>query len=98
MSKAVLEILDPSLQKTEIWLNDFMGELGLDKNPQKAWLALRTALHALRDRLTVEETVHLGAQLPIFIRGVYYEGWKVTGTAEGAPQERIPGPRRRCVP
>lgn len=25
MSKAVLEILNPSLQKTEIWLNDFMA-------------------------------------------------------------------------
>jgi uncharacterized protein (DUF2267 family) len=40
---------------------------------------LRTALHALRDRLTVEEAVHLGAQLPILIRGVYYDGWTLTG-------------------
>jgi uncharacterized protein (DUF2267 family) len=79
MSNAVLEIFDASLQKTQVWLNDLMGELGWEEKPHKACLALRTALHALRDRLTVEEAVHLGAQLPILIRGVYYEGWKITG-------------------
>jgi uncharacterized protein (DUF2267 family) len=62
-----------------VWLNDLMSELDWEEKPQKACLALRTALHALRDRLTVEEAVHLGAQLPILIRGVYYEGWKLTG-------------------
>lgn len=79
MSNAVLEVFDASLQKTQVWLNDLMHELGWEEKPQKACLALRTALHALRDRLTVEEAVHLGAQLPILIRGIYYEGWKLTG-------------------
>jgi uncharacterized protein (DUF2267 family) len=79
MSNGVLEIFDASLQKTQVWLNDLMSELDWEEKPQKACLALRTALHALRDRLTVEEAVHLGAQLPILIRGVYYEGWKLTG-------------------
>lgn len=77
MSSAVLEVFDASLQKTQVWLNDLMRELGWEEKPQKASLALRTALHALRDRLTVEEAVHLGAQLPILIRGLYYEGWKI---------------------
>ena len=79
MSNAVLEVFDASLQKTQVWLNDLMLELGWEEKPQKTCLALRTALHALRDRLTVEAAVHLGAQLPILIRGVYYEGWKLTG-------------------
>jgi len=79
MSNSILEVFDSSLQKTQVWVNDLMSELGWEQKPQKACLALRTALHALRDRLTVEEAVHLGAQLPILIRGVYYEGWKLTG-------------------
>ena len=79
MSSAVLEVFDASLQKTQVWLNDLMVELGWENRPQKACLALRTGLHALRDRLTAEGAVHLGAQLPILIRGVYYEGWKLTG-------------------
>ena len=48
---------------------------GLGEHPHKAYLALRTVLHALRDRLTLEEAVQLGAQLPMLVRGFYYEGW-----------------------
>jgi len=77
MSNAASEIFDAPLQKTQVWLNELMRELQWDDKPQKTFLALRTALHALRDRLTVEEAVHLGAQLPILIRGFYYEGWKL---------------------
>jgi len=79
MTSTVLEVFDASLQKTQVWLNDLTSELGWEEMPQKSCLALRTALHALRDRLTIEEAVHLGAQLPILIRGVYYEGWTLTG-------------------
>ena len=41
----------------------------------QSYAALRAVLHALRDRLTVEEAAQLAAQLPMLIRGVYYEGW-----------------------
>lgn len=78
MTNAALEIFDAPLQKTQVWLKELMSELQWDDKPQKTFLALRTALHALRDRLTVEEAVHLGAQLPILIRGFYYEGWTLT--------------------
>ena len=78
MSNAASEIFDAPLQKTQIWLNELMSELQWDDKPQKTFLALRTALHALRDRLTVAEAVHLGAQLPILIRGFYYEGWTLS--------------------
>lgn len=75
MSSTVIEVFDSPLQKAQIWLNDLMSELGWEDKPQKTFLALRTALHALRDRLPVEEAVDLGAQLPILIRGFYYDGW-----------------------
>jgi uncharacterized protein (DUF2267 family) len=77
MSTTGLEIFDTTLQKTHVWLNDVMRELGWEEERSRAYLALRTVLHALRDRLTVEEATHLGAQLPMLIRGFYYEGWKL---------------------
>ncbi len=69
------EIFDNTMQKTQVWLNDLMRELDWEDQPHKAYLALRTVLHALRDRLTLEEAVQLGAQLPMLVRGFYYEGW-----------------------
>lgn len=73
------DVFDGTLQKTQIWLNDIMTELDWQEHPHKAYLALRTVLHALRDRLTVEEAVQLGAQLPMLVRGFYYEGWTLKG-------------------
>jgi uncharacterized protein (DUF2267 family) len=73
------ELFDGTLQKTQIWLNDLMAQLDWQGKPEKTFLALRTVLHALRDRLTIEEAVQLGAQLPMLVRGFYYEGWTLKG-------------------
>jgi uncharacterized protein (DUF2267 family) len=78
MSTMGLEVFDSTLQKTAAWLNEVGAELSLDDRHQ-AYQALRAVLHALRDRLTVEEVTQLGAQLPMLIRGFYYEGWTLSG-------------------
>lgn len=75
MASSGLEVFDKTLQQTHEWLNDIAGRLDL-QDRHDAYSALRAVLLALRDRLTMREAVHLGDQLPMLIRGVYYEGWK----------------------
>jgi uncharacterized protein (DUF2267 family) len=75
MSMTGLDVFDATLQKTNEWLDDITDELALE-NRHAAYASLRATLHALRDRLVLEEAVHLGAQLPMLVRGFYYEGWR----------------------
>lgn len=75
MSVSGLEILDTSVQKTYVWLKEIMERLETADRHQ-AYMALKATLHALRDRLSVEEAAHLGAQLPLVIRGLFFEGWR----------------------
>ena len=63
-----------TLQKADDWMRFMMRELGTD-NPQEAYHAMKAALHTLRDRLIPNECAHLAAQLPMLIRGLYFEGW-----------------------
>ena len=74
MHPAAMEVLAPTMNLTGHWLDDIMGETGW--NSRRAYSALRAVLHVLRDRLTVDEAVDLGAQLPMVVRGLYYEGWR----------------------
>ncbi|HVK77317.1 MAG TPA: DUF2267 domain-containing protein [Kofleriaceae bacterium] len=63
------------------WVGEMMAKLAL-KDERKALRALRAGLHAIRDRLPAYEAVDLGAQLPTLMRGLYYEGWRLTEAPE----------------
>ena len=79
MSTAQVELIDRSVEKTHIWLNELAAGLG-NPDRQAAYRVLRAFLHVLRDRLPVDEAAQLAAQLPVLIRGVYYENWDPSST------------------
>lgn len=62
-------------QQCQEWLKDLSGRGPLETEEQ-GYTFLRAVLHAVRDRLTVEEAAHFGQQLPMLVRGFYYEGWR----------------------
>jgi len=84
MSNTGLEIFDKTLHETNHWLKIVMQELATNDR-HVAFSALRAGLHALRDRIGPVNAVHLGAQLPMLLRGAYYEGWR---PASETPRER----------
>lgn len=75
MTVTAFDIFSSTTQKTNDWLRDLMAELHWD-DPRHAYVAMRATLHTLRDRLTVEEAAQFAAQMPMLVRGFYYEGWK----------------------
>jgi uncharacterized protein (DUF2267 family) len=72
-----LKVFDETLHKTNMWLKEIAQELSMDRHG--AYQVLRAVLHSLRDRLTINEAADLGDQLPMLIRGLYYEAWHPAG-------------------
>ena len=79
MSTTGLPVFDTTVQETNLWLKAVMEGLHTDDR-HLAYLALRGTLHALRDRVGPENAVHLAAQLPMLLRGLYYEGWRLAAS------------------
>lgn len=79
VATAGLDTFDTTVQETNLWLKSLMDELGIDDGAL-AWTLLGAVLHALRDRVQPQSAAHLGAQLPMLIRGLYYEHWPVAAT------------------
>jgi uncharacterized protein (DUF2267 family) len=73
MSITGLDVFDKTVQTTNAWLKEIMEVTAPDRH--RAYRVLAAVLHVLRDRLTVDEAAQLGAQLPILVRGLYYDQW-----------------------
>jgi uncharacterized protein (DUF2267 family) len=69
-----IKAFQKTLNEAADWINELISAHEF-KDENKAFIALRATLKALRDRITPDEAVHLGSQLPAILRGYYYEGW-----------------------
>lgn len=93
MSATGVEVFDKSLQVTNIWPNEIMEDHGPDR--QRAWHILGVVLRTIRDRLPPDLAAHLGAQLPLLVRGAFYDRFLhrieegMTGVRPVNPEEAV---------
>uniref|UniRef100_UPI001C30EF88 DUF2267 domain-containing protein n=1 Tax=Bacillus sp. GbtcB10 TaxID=2824755 RepID=UPI001C30EF88 len=66
MSETQVAALDHTIQQTNLWLKRLVEEHHFADRHQ-AYNALRAVLRALRDQLTIEQSLHLSAQFPILV-------------------------------
>lgn len=89
MTNTGIDSVDRTLHKTNEWLAAIGDNLRAGER-KDAYTALRAVMHALRDRLPVATVASLGAQLPMLVRGIYYEGWHPT--VDGKPASGVHNP------
>jgi uncharacterized protein (DUF2267 family) len=65
---------ESSLQAARRWLAHIADRVGTEDRGF-AYQLTRAWLHTVRDRLAVNAAVHLSAQLPELLRGIYFENW-----------------------
>ncbi|MCA0049388.1 DUF2267 domain-containing protein [Mesorhizobium sp. B283B1A] len=74
MSATGLDVFDRTLQTTNIWLDEIMKDHGPDR--RIAWHILGAVLRTIRDRLQIGLAAKLGAELPLLVRGAYYDHYR----------------------
>jgi uncharacterized protein (DUF2267 family) len=56
------------------WVSAYANENNVPA--EKSYRIIRITLQTLRDQIPVEESIQLIAQLPVFWKGIYVDGWK----------------------
>jgi uncharacterized protein (DUF2267 family) len=59
------------------FVKEIAVELGNAEDHQAALRIFTSVLHTFRDILTPEESLHLIAQLPLYIKGLYVTNWRL---------------------
>lgn len=58
------------------FLNELSAKLGHGEDKAQVGILLRSVLHVLRDCMTIPQSLHFLAQLPMFLKAIYVEQWK----------------------
>jgi uncharacterized protein (DUF2267 family) len=85
-----------ALNACEIWLHE-LKDKPVIRSPEDAYAVLRAVLHAIRDRLPVADAAHLSAQLPMIVRGFYFEGWDPSRAPQPLTEEQFYGRIRQTL-
>lgn len=98
MTSTGLEEFDNTIQKTNELLKEIETAFGWEDRRNQSYGALRAVLHTIRDMLLPEEAVQLSAQLPLLIKGIYFDGWNPSKTPKRLNREEFLNEIRRQFP
>ncbi|MEY8099912.1 DUF2267 domain-containing protein, partial [Falsihalocynthiibacter sp. S25ZX9] len=73
MSAQGLEVIDHTVQLTHEWINELRDRLAWSSS-RDALRLLRATMAQIRYHLQHEEAVQLSAQMPLLVRGMFFEG------------------------
>lgn len=74
---------DHYVEQANRFLNEVAAEAGYPGNQELALGITRAVFHELRDRIQVEESMHLVSQLPMLLKAIYVDGWDISRPREG---------------
>ncbi|SFI28909.1 DUF2267 domain-containing protein [Jannaschia pohangensis] len=80
MSAQNLEVLDHTVQLTHEWVNELRERLDWPSS-RDALRLMRAVLTEVRDHIPHAEVAQLSAQMPLLIRGMFFEGWQPARTS-----------------
>ncbi len=69
-----MNIFQKTIQKSNAWIRELNKRFGWN-DEHKTYLALKATFHELRDKLTLKEVADFSSQLPMLLRGLFFEGW-----------------------
>jgi uncharacterized protein (DUF2267 family) len=75
----MIHVFERTNHEAHEWVNDLSGRIGW-RNEREVLRLLRTVLCQIRDHLPVDEMAQFAAQLPLILRGMFYEGWQPKNT------------------
>jgi uncharacterized protein (DUF2267 family) len=80
--------VDHTVETSLEWVDEVCSEL---RDPDRAhgWVALRAVLQTVRDMVGADEAAKLAAQLPLLLRGLYYEGFDPHQVVEPTHDRRV---------
>ncbi len=74
MAVGSADTVNSTFEKAHPWLQD-LAAAGHFRDEFQAYCGFCTVMHAVRDFLHADAAAHVGAQLPMLIREMYYDRW-----------------------
>lgn len=72
-----MEKFDKYAQEGNEFIHELASELGHPEEVERTTIILKATLHAIRDRITLAEAFDFMAQLPLVLKGLFVEHWKL---------------------